>query len=165
MKITPLDVVHHEFGKKMLGVDPQEVASLLKDICAEWEQALRTVSDQRSQIEQLEKLLELYRDKEGTLKQTLFSAQKVTDEMKANAQKEAHMLLAQAQMKANQTLRQAHERLKEVVDQIQRMRRQKIEFQANFKSLVETHLKLISMNEAHDVQKNFEDLRILPKTN
>ena len=84
---------------------------------------------------------------EKDLRETILAAQKITEEMKANAQKEASLVVSEAEMKAEKILADAERRLAQLNDQIQEMRRQKIQFESAFKSLLDSHYKMLSIDE------------------
>jgi cell division initiation protein len=88
------------------------------------------------------------RQRETNLRETMLAAQKITEEMKANAQKEATLLISEAEIKAERILADAENRLLQLNTQIQDLRREKLQFETSFKSILENHLKLLNTNVA-----------------
>jgi cell division initiation protein len=84
---------------------------------------------------------------ETTLRETMLAAQKITEEMKANSQKEANLLISEAELKAEQILVDADRKLAELKNQIQELRREKLQFETALKSLLDTHYKLLALDE------------------
>jgi cell division initiation protein len=77
----------------------------------------------------------------------MLAAQKVTEDMKANAQKEVQLIISEAELKAERLVADAEKRLIQTNEQLQELRRQKLQFEQSFKSLLETHGKLISLGD------------------
>jgi cell division initiation protein len=67
--------------------------------------------------------------------------------MKANSQKEATLIISEAELKAERILADADRKLAQLTSQIQDLRREKLQFEMALKSLLDTHYKLISLNE------------------
>ena len=70
MKITPLDIENHAFGKKMRGFDPQEVQSFLHLVSEEYEKLFAENLKLQEDLGAMEKLLEEHRGRETTLRET-----------------------------------------------------------------------------------------------
>jgi cell division initiation protein len=87
------------------------------------------------------------KEKEVTLRETMLAAQKITEEMKANSQKEANLLVSEAELKAEGILADANRKLAELNSQIQDLRREKMQFETALKSLLDTHYKMLSLND------------------
>ena len=77
----------------------------------------------------------------------MLAAQKITEEMKNNAQKEATLLISEAELKAERILAGAENRLAQLNSNIHEVRRQKLQFETALKSLLETHLKMLSIGD------------------
>ena len=148
MNITPLDIQQQQFKGKMLGgLDPNDVDSFLQMVASEMESLLRENSDLKEQVRKFSQQLEEFSQREVTLRETMLAAQKVTEEMKANAQKEAHLIVSEAELKGERIVAEAENSLLQLNNQIYELKRQKLQFETNLKSLVEAHLKMLSFEE------------------
>jgi cell division initiation protein len=148
VKITPLDVQQQQFKGKMFGgLDPDEVDSFLQMISHEMEDLLRENTELKEQARKLSVEREEMTEREGKLRETMLAAQRVTEEMKANAQKEAGLLVSEAELKAERLLMDAEKRLAQLTSQIQDLRREKLLFETSFKSLLDSHYKMLSIDE------------------
>jgi len=148
MNITPLDIQQQQFKGKMLGgLDPNDVDAFLQMVASEMESLIRENSDLKEQVRKFSQQLEELSQREVTLRDTMLAAQKITEEMKANAQKEAHLLVSEAELKGERIVAEAENRLIQLNNQIYEARRQKLQFETNLKSLVESHLKMLSIEE------------------
>ena len=148
MNITPLDIQQQQFKGKMLGgLDPNDVDSFLQMVASEMESLIRENSELKDQVRKFTQQLEEFSQREVTLRETMLAAQKVTEEMKANAQKEANLLVSEAELKGERILADAENRLLQLNNQVYEIKRQKLQFETNLKSLVEAHLKMLSFEE------------------
>jgi len=148
MNITPLDIQQQQFKGKMLGgLDPNDVDSFLQMVASEMESLIRENSELKEQARKFSLQLEELSQREVSLRDTMLAAQKITEEMKANAQKEAHLLVSEAELKGERIVAEAENRLLQLNNQIYELKRQKLQFETNLKSLVEAHLKMLSFEE------------------
>ena len=148
MIITPLDIQQQQFKGKMLGgLDPNDVDSFLQMVASEMESLIRENSELKDQVRKFTQQLEEFSQREVTLRETMLAAQKVTEEMKANAQKEAHLTVSEAELKGERIVAEAENRLLQLNNQVYEIKRQKLQFETNLKSLVEAHLKMLSFEE------------------
>jgi cell division initiation protein len=148
MNISPLDIQQQQFKGKMLGgLDPNDVDAFLQMVAAEMESLIRENTElkerSRKSAEQMAELAE----REVSLRETMLAAQKVTEEMKANAQKEATLVVSEAELKGERIVADAENRLLQLNNQIHEVRRQKLQFESNLKSLLEAHLKMLNLEE------------------
>jgi len=95
--VSPLDIRQAKFGTAMRGFERNEVTSFLIEAADGYEQALRDNDRLRQEITRLEGSLQQFRELEGGLRTMLVSAQKVADDMRANAQQEAARLVREAE--------------------------------------------------------------------
>lgn len=148
MKITPLDIQQQQFKGKMLGgLDPEDVDAFLQMVAQEMENLVRENTELKEQAKKATADLEQLAQQEKNLRETMLAAQRITEEMKANAQKEASLLISEAEMKGEKILADSERRLAQLNDQIQELRRQKLQFESSFKSLLDTHYKMLALDD------------------
>ena len=148
MRISPLDIQQQQFkGKLFGGLDQEDVDAFLQTISQEMENLSRENADMKEQIRRNADSLAEFSSREVQLRDTILAAQKITEEMKANAQKEATLLITEAELKGERILADAEKNLIELKGQIQELRRQKLQFETALKSLLETHSKMLSLND------------------
>ena len=147
MKVTPLDIQQQQFKGKMFGgLDPEDVDSFLQLVSQEMEALLRENAELKEQARKAASELEELNQREGKLRETMLAAQRITEEMKGNAQKEATLIISEAELKAERLLLDAEQKLVQLNNQIQELRRQKLQFETAFKSLLDTHNKMLSLD-------------------
>ena len=148
MKITPLDIQQQQFKSKLFGgLDPEDVDAFLQTVSQEMENLSRENSDLKEQIRRNADAMAEMSSREGQLRETMLAAQRITEEMKANSQKEATLTISEAELKADKILADADLKLAQLNSQIQDLRREKLKFEIALKSLLDTHYKMLSLNE------------------
>lgn len=148
MKITPLDIQQQQFKGKMFGgLNPEDVDSFLQVVAHEMENLNRENTGLREQVQKAVADTEILTQREKDLRDTLLAAQKVTEDMKNNARKEAELAIAEAEVQAEKLLADAENRLIQLKNEIQDLRMQKAQFEASFRSLLDSHYKMLSLNE------------------
>ncbi len=148
MKITPLDIQQQQFKGKMVGgLDPNDVDAFLQTVAAEMEGLIRENNELKEQQARLNREMADMSEKEKDLRETMLAAQRITEDMKANAQKEASLIVSEAELKAERIVADAEKRLVEIRVRIEEMRRQKIQFEASLKALLDSFGRQISGDE------------------
>ncbi len=148
MKITPLDIQQQQFkGKTFGGLDPNDVDSFLQTVAGEMENLIRENNElKEQQARQSREMLDMA-EKERELRETLLSAQRVIEEMKANARKEADLIVSEAELKGERIVADAERQLGDLKARIEEARRQKVQFEISFKALLDSHARMLSGDE------------------
>lgn len=148
MKISPLDIQQQQFKVKTFrGLDPDDVDAFLQTVAGEMEGLIRENSYmQEQQSRQSRDMLDMA-EKERELRETLLSAQRVIEEMKANARKEAELIVSEAEIKGERIVVDAERQLGELKARIEEIRRQKIQFEMSFKALLDSFSRQLSGDE------------------
>ncbi len=148
MKITPIDIQQQQFKTKFFGgLDPEDVDAFLQTVSQEMENLSRENSDLREQARRNADTAAEMTMLEGQLRETMLAAQRITEEMKANSQKEATLIVSEAELKGERILADAENKLAQLKTQIGDLRREKLQFEMALKSLLDTHYKMLSLNE------------------
>lgn len=143
MKITPLDIQQKQFRTSWRGVDPLEVDSFLDLVAAEYEEVIKESIALKDELRKKAARLEEHVAREKGLQQALVAAQRVAEDMKEAAKKEAELVMAQAELSGEKIVQDAHRRLTEVVGDIHELKRQRVQFEATLRSLIEGHQKML----------------------
>lgn len=148
MKITPLDIQQQQFKGKMLGgLDPDDVDAFLQTVSAEMENLVRDNNElKEQQSRQTRDMLDMA-EKEKDLRETMLAAQRIIEDMKANAQKEASLIVSEAELKAERIVADAERQLGELKARIEEVRRQKIQFEMSMKALLDSFARQLSGDE------------------
>ena len=143
MKITPLEVQHPQFRVGFRGFDIAEVDNFLALAANEFEELLQ---ENNRLKEEDQKKTEKIRELEAAARElgnALISAQKIREEMKANARKEGDLIIEEAKANARKILETAQTRAMQVEIEIARVKLQRAEFEATLRSILEMHMKLV----------------------
>lgn len=146
MRITPIDIQQQQFKSRLMGYDKAGVDQFLEILAGEIERLLRQNQDLQEDLARSKSALAEMREREATLKETLLTTQKVTDELKANARREAELVLADAEIRAERVMRNAEDRRLQLIEEIQEIKRQKIDFETSLRSLLEKHVRMLDLN-------------------
>jgi cell division initiation protein len=146
VRITPIDIQQQHFKSKMIGgYDQEEVDRFLEQVAEELETLTVDSQQLRDELSRTRLALEDLQSREATLKETLLTTQRMTDDLKANARREAELMIANAQLRSEQLLLQAEERRQKMVTEIQALRREKVAFETNLRMAIESHLRLLDV--------------------
>jgi cell division initiation protein len=118
MNVSPLDLRQAKFRRKVRGFDPVEVTSFLAAVADDYEQALRETDRLRQELMRSESALVAHREHEKNLQNTLMTAQKLSDEIKATAEGEARRIIREAEGRSDLLLDKTHARLEDVQREI-----------------------------------------------
>jgi len=164
--ITPIDIQQQHFKNKMIGgYDQEEVDRFLEQVAEEMETLSVDNQQLRDELSRARLALEDLQRREATLKETLLTTQRMTDELKANARREAELMIANAQLRSEQLLLQAEERRQKMVTDIQALRREKVAFETNLRMAIESHLRLLDVGFDASYQESPQSAPLTPAPN
>ncbi len=149
MKIMPVDIIHKNFGKKMMGLDPDDVSDFLRQVAQEMEQLIKDRNQLRETMREKELMIIDYKERDQTLKSTIATASHMADKLKIEAEREAKLIIQDAQHKADQTTKDARESLKKMYNEISELKRSRMQFEANLKAMIQAHLGLLEQSEKY----------------
>jgi cell division initiation protein len=161
LAVMPLDVRQAKFPTSMRGYDREEVASFLEQAAEAFELALRDNERLRQEIARLEGSLSHFRDLEGSLKNTLMSAQKLADDMRENAAQESARLVREAEGKAEMILQKALGRLEDVQRDIDGLRMKRREAETGIEALMAALGHTLTFVREHDQRERGGD-KVVP---
>jgi len=145
MSITPIDIQQHQFKNRLFGYDPAGVDHFLELVAEELERLNRLNQELKDELTRTRANLQEMKQREATLKETLLTTQRVTDELKANARKEGEIIVADSVLKAEKIVHDAEARRIKLIGEIQELKHQKMTFETSLRSLVENHLRLLDL--------------------
>lgn len=146
MAITPIDIQQHQFKTRPLGYEKPGVDRFLELLADELERMHMQNQELKEELSRTRAALKEMRSREMTLKETLLTTQRMTDDLKANARREADIVLAEAELRSERIVRNAEERRIQLIGEIQEIKRQKISFESSLRALVEGHMRLLDLD-------------------
>lgn len=107
MRYTPVELRHVRLGRSLFGYKRRDADSLLEDVADSYEEVWRERGELTDRVEDLEKRLGEFKDREQLLASTLVSAEKAAAEAKDAARREAEVIVAEAHGEARSIMRTA----------------------------------------------------------
>ena len=145
MSVSKIDLLNRKFSRSFLGYSRLEVDQFLQEAAEALGQAVDSRKDVLRKLKRLEETVEEYRRRDETLRDTLMSTQKM--DLKAQAGREAEIILDQARGKAEGMVQQGYARLTQLREEVERLKRQRAEFEVQLKGMLESHLRLLEAGQ------------------
>ncbi len=156
MKISPLDIYNHEFGKKTFGYNVQQVDEFLDEIGVAYEKLLKEVNHLQDENEQLKEKLTSQEDMEDKLKNIILTVQETAKEMTNQAHKEADIIIKKAEIKASKIEEKARDKIKEEYTAFQAIKESRELFKIRYKTMLESHLEMLKDDD--NLDNNVEEI-------
>ena len=153
MKIAPIDIAHKSFSRKLAGYDTDEVARFLTAVSEELEALIRERNQLKETLREKELNIIEYRERDQLLKDTITTAHKMAETIRADAEREARLILNDANQKAELIAKDARDSLKKIYQEISDLKRVRLSFDARLRSLLQTYLTILD-----DEKKGLENL-------
>jgi cell division initiation protein len=134
MNVSPLDLRQQRFRTAFRGFDKVEVTSLLNAAAEDYEQALK----EADRLKQEEGMLTEQREQEKGLKATLLTAQKLSDDIKANAEEEARLIIREAHGRSDLLLEKTQARLEDIQREIDGLKLKRRDVETTIESTIQT---------------------------
>ena len=149
MKITPIDLAHKTFTKKMFGLDEAEVSDFLQQVASSMEELIHERNSLRDLVREKDLQINDFKDRDGVLKSTISTAGQMADRLRQDAEREVKLILADAHQKAEMITRDSRDSLKKAYQEMAELKRLRMQFQANLKALAQAHLSLVDQGEKY----------------
>lgn len=143
VELTPLDVQKQSFSRVFKGYSPDEVHAYLHLVAQELERIVRDVDRLMRENAMLRDELEDHSQRERILKDTLLSAQKVSEDVRANARKEAELIVKDAELLAERVVGQAMARVHDLERTIQDLKVERSACRNRLQSVLDTIQQMI----------------------
>jgi cell division initiation protein len=154
MNLTPLDIQKQTFSRGFKGYNLDEVRAYLHLIAEEIERLVRDVDRLARENAMLREDLEDHSQRERILKDTLLSAQKVSEDVRANARKEAELIVKDAELLSERLISQAMDRVADLERSIQDLKVQRKASRNKLQGTIDTvqHLLMLDAEEEANEQ-------------
>lgn len=120
--MTPVEIRHVGLARRPFGYDRRATDRLLHEIAESFEHVWRERADLHDHVERLEAELERSRELEALLRNTLISAERAADEIRAQARREAELVVEEARAKAREVVHGAQDERARVEAEVRRLR-------------------------------------------
>jgi cell division initiation protein len=112
--LTPLEIQKQTFPRVLKGYNVDDVRAYLHMVAEEIERLIRENDRLARENAILQEDLEDHSNRERILKDTLLSAQKVAEDLTANARKEAELIVKDAELLSERLIAQAMQRVSDL---------------------------------------------------
>jgi cell division initiation protein len=153
MNLTPLDIQKQTFSKTLKGYNVDEVRAYLHMIAEEIEQLLRDVDRLSRENALIREDLDDQRQREQILKDTLLSAQKVSEEVRLNARKEAELIVKDAELLSERLIGQAMDRVAQLERAIQDLKIERKAARNKLQGTLDTVQQLLMMDAEEEANE------------
>jgi len=153
MNVSPLDLRQQRFRKAFRGFDRVEVTSFLVAVAEDYEQALRETDRLRTDLTRMEAVLNEHREAERNLRNTLLTAQKLADDIKANAEEEAQRIVREAEGRSELLLQKTQARLEDVQREIDGLKLKRKDVETSIESVIQTLRNTLEYVREQDVRE------------
>ncbi len=160
MKLTPIDITHRTFGRKVMGLDGDEVNAFLLQIAEQIEVLIQEKNHLKETLRERELSLLEYKERDKVLKDTITTATQMSERMRLDADREAKLIIADAQQKSEIITRDSRDSLKKIYQEITELKRARMQFEANLKALAQAHLSLLEQGEKYMPQMQLPNVNI-----
>jgi cell division initiation protein len=150
MNVSPLDLRQQKFRTAFGGFDKVEVTALLTAAADDYESALRETDRLRQENQRLEALLNEHREHERCLKSTLLAAQRLADDIKANAQEEAQRIIRDAEGRSELLLEKTQARLEDIQREIDGLKLKRRDVETSIEATIQTLRNTLEMVREQD---------------
>jgi cell division initiation protein len=140
MSLTPVEIRHVTIRRRLRGYDRPATDALLTRIAESFEDVWRERADLRDELERLEGELARFRELEVLLRNTLVSAERSADDLRAQAHREADVILDEARIKALELGGGAETERERVRADIRRLKTIEAQMRAEYRAFLVTAL-------------------------
>ena len=160
MKINPMEIQRQTFGLRWRGFDRDEVRTYLAFVAEEVSALQRERDSLAQELQSIKAVVEDYRHREMILKNTLLTAQRVSEEIRENARRHADGIVKEAEIQAERLIELAQSRARQVERDLLDLRVQRQALRSEMRAFLERMSSLINMQEEAEQEDN---LHFLPR--
>jgi cell division initiation protein len=151
VRLTPLDIRSQRFASRLRGIDAAEVENFLHLVSEDYAQLQREREQLAERVRELEARVSELQADEKLMRDTLVTAQQLSEDLRKTAIRESEVRISEAEVKAEKVLDAAHRRAARLGEDIRELRALRSRLALSLRQTVETHLSLIdAIQEAAD---------------
>ena len=147
MKIAPIDITHKTFGRKMMGLAPDEVMDFLRIVADEMETLLCDRNNLRETLREKELAIIEFKERDELLKTTITTATRMAEKIREDAERESKLIISDANQKSEMIVRDSRDSLKKIYGDISDLKRIRLQFENNMRALVQSHLTMLEQGQ------------------
>ncbi len=132
-----------KFSYEAKGYNRHEVNQFVSDVITQTEGIIKRVKEQRTEIEELKKELEHYKNLEETLKMSIIKADKQAEEIKRMARSEGEIIINDAKTNASRIVNEALLRSEKIENNAEILEKNMQIFKRKLKLIVEQQMAIV----------------------
>jgi cell division initiation protein len=144
--LTPLEIQKQTFSRAIKGYTVDEVRGYLHLVAEEIERLVKDVDRLARENAMLREELHDHNQRERILKDTLLSAQKVSEDVRANARKEAELIVKDAELLSDRLIAQAQSRVADLERAIQELKMERRAARNKLQTMLDTTQQLLMLD-------------------
>lgn len=121
MPYSPVELRHVRLARELFGFNRDETKKVLEEVADSFEEVWRERGELADKIDELQRQLEQYQQREELLSNTLLAAERSATEAKDAARREAELIVAEAHQEARYVTRNAQRERERLVTDARRI--------------------------------------------
>jgi cell division initiation protein len=159
MKISPMDLQRQTFSQRLRGFDQAEVRTYLNIVAEEIAALQRERDGLEQEVQSLRGLVDEHRQRETILKNTLLTAQRLSEEIRDAARKQSESVVKEAELQADRLIELAQSRAQEVERGILDLRAHRSSLRTDVRALITRLTHILDLQEEAEVEDNLRFLK------
>ena len=151
--LTPLEIQKQTFSRAIKGYTVDEVRAYLHLVAEEIERLVKDVDRLARENAMLREELDDHNQRERILKDTLLSAQKVSEDVRANARKEAELIVKDAELLSDRLIAQAQSRVADLERSIQELKMERRAARNKLQTMLDTTQQLLMLDAEQEANE------------
>jgi len=158
MNVSPLDLRQQKFKTTFRGLDPVEVSSFLVAVAEDYEEALREADRFRQEVARLEIIVRGHVEQEKSLQNTLVTAQRLADDIKAGAEENALRIVREAESRSQLLLEKTQARVEDIQRDIDGLKLKRRDVEASLEASIQAIRNTLEFVREQDSRDREEKL-------
>jgi cell division initiation protein len=158
MNVSPLDLRQQKFKTAFRGFDPVEVSSFLLAVADDYEQALRETDRLRQEVARLEMVVRGHVEQEKSLQNTMITAQRLSDDIKAGTEEEALRIIREAESRSVLLLEKTQARVEDIQRDIDGLKLKRRDVETSLEASIQTLRNTLEFVREQDARDREERL-------
>jgi len=151
--LTPLEIQKQTFSRAIKGYTVDEVRGYLHLVAEEIERLVKDVDRLSRENAMLREELADHNQRERILKDTLLSAQKVSEDVRANARKEAELIVKDAELLSDRLIGHAQSRVGDLERAIQELKMERRAARNKLQTMLDTTQQLLMLDAEQEANE------------
>ena len=151
--LTPLEIQKQTFSRAIKGYTVDEVRAYLHLVAEEIERLVKDVDRLSRENAMLREELDDHNQRERILKDTLLSAQKVSEDVRSNARKEAELIVKDAELLSDRLISHAQSRVGDLERAIQELKMERRAARNKLQTMLDTTQQLLMLDAEQEANE------------